>query len=339
VRWPFGSRKERLRREASSWVAKLRGPEREAQLGAFQLWYVASPDHALAYDRVEALYEASGILRQSEFARSRTLASRSRKIPVRYAFTAGAVACAAMLALFILIAPARFAPGSRRGIQNAAYTTAQRESRDIRLADGSDVHLSPGTALEVAFARDERRLRLVRGEALFSVAHEARRFVVVADGAEVVAHGTRFVVRLAGGLTMVSLVQGSIDVSYRSAGESLDRRHHARMKPGERLVIGVHPAPSRPLALSRGPGAARPTMLQFNDTLLSEAIAQANHGGGRQIRLGDPLLAKYRVTGAFRAGDTEGLAESLAAAFNLVVERVPDGTLVLRPPPGLPPSH
>jgi transmembrane sensor len=174
-----------------------------------------------------------------------------------------------------------------------------------------------------------RSLRLVRGEGRFSVAHEARPFVVAAGGAEVVAHGTEFVVRLAGGRTTVSLIAGSVDISYEDAGGGKGGRRIARLRPGERLM--VEPPPAAPPAAAVQPGSrGAPAMLVFDDSPLSDAIAQANARGDPKIRLADPALASLRVTGAFRAGDTASLAASLAAAFGLQLGHAADGTLLLR---------
>ena len=74
-------------------------------------------------------------------------------------------------------------------------------------------------------------------------------------------------------------------------------------------------------------------MLLFDDTKLADAVAEANRNGGGQIRLADPSIGALRITGAFRAGDTDALAQSLEAAFNLLLERRPDGVLILRAKP------
>jgi transmembrane sensor len=69
-------------------------------------------------------------------------------------------------------------------------------------------------------------------------------------------------------------------------------------------------------------------MLQFDGTPLSEAVALANRYSDRHILLVGGLGA-LRVTGAFRAGDTAGLAKALAAAFGLSLQQNADGNLLL----------
>jgi transmembrane sensor len=69
-------------------------------------------------------------------------------------------------------------------------------------------------------------------------------------------------------------------------------------------------------------------MLQFDGTRLGDAVALANRYSERHIVLGSDLDT-LRVTGAFRAGDTSGLARALAAAFDLSLQQRPDGNLML----------
>jgi transmembrane sensor len=69
-------------------------------------------------------------------------------------------------------------------------------------------------------------------------------------------------------------------------------------------------------------------MLEFEATPLAEAVATANRYSERHILLSGGLGA-LRVTGAFRAGDTPGLARALAAAFGLSIQQRAGGDLLL----------
>lgn len=322
--WPFPGRRERLRREASAWVARLNGPCDAGDRAEFQRWYEADPDHAAAYDRIAALFETAGRASRPAAAGavSGPAADRGPTRPFRYAL--GAAVAAAMLLAFVLLSARTVAPGPAAQEQFAAFSAPEGESRSIVLEDGSGVLLSPGSRLEVALGPGARRLRLVQGEGRFSVAHERRPFIVAADGAEVLARGTQFVVRVGRGETSVSLIEGRVDVSYGPApGMGLPRRV-ARLEPGQRLVVpatGQAAAPASIASADAGSRETTPEMLQFDDTPLSEAVEQVNRHGGPPVRLGDPGLARLRVTGAFRAGDAAGFARSVAAAFDLELER------------------
>lgn len=335
MRWPFVSRRERLRREAADWVARLNGPYDEKDRAEFERWYNSDPDHAAAYDRVAALFDAAGRARRPNVAAAEfsAEASRSRSRPIRYALAA-AVAGAALLA-FVLLSARTVSPIADGRQQFAAFSAPAAESRRIVLLDRSEVLLSPGSRLDVAIGRSERRLRLVHGEGRFTVAHEARPFIVAADGTEVVARGTRFVVRVADGGTTVSLIEGRVDVSHSTSPDG--ERRVTRLEPGQRLVV-QKAAPAARSRVAPAPAELRPrprrdAMLQFDDTPLGQAVEQVNRHGRPRVRLADPGIADLRVSGAFRAGDMAGFAESVAAAFDLELERGPDATLWLRPRP------
>lgn len=333
MRWPFISRREQLRREAAHWIARLNGPGADAERQAFERWYASSPDRASAYDRLAQIFQAAGGAGRPQVAPQKLpdRAGNRRFRPLGYAFAAAAAAVA-LLAFIIL--SARTVSPLPDAQQQVATFSAQGESRRIVLADGSEVLLSADSALEVALSADERRLRLQRGEARFSVAHEARPFIVAAEGTQVIARGTQFIVHVAHGRTVVALVEGSVDVAYRAdrAGE----RRQTRLKPGERLVVDTgrisgSSAAQQARASVQTPPAVATAMLVFDETPLGEAIERANQGAGPLIRIADPSLASLRISGAFRRGDTAGLAASIAAAFDLEVERRRDGSLWLRP--------
>jgi transmembrane sensor len=94
------------------------------------------------------------------------------------------------------------------------YTTKVGEQRALNLADGSIVHLNTNSVIEVRLADTSRSVRLVRGEALFSVEHDASRpFLVYTTNAVIQAIGTRFVVHQQTGKTRVAVIEGLVQVS------------------------------------------------------------------------------------------------------------------------------
>src|SRR3546814_10959773 len=70
-------------------------------------------------------------------------------------------------------------PGVRRSLFGDAFNTAVGERRDVALADGSVLRLNTASRVEVVLSKRARVVRLLRGEALFDVAHDpARPFYV-----------------------------------------------------------------------------------------------------------------------------------------------------------------
>lgn len=342
MHWPFVGRRERLRREAADWVARLNGPSSEEHRAEFERWYRSSADHSAAYDRLSALFEVAG--RASRRAPAKGAMSPVPLRPIRawaarYALAAGVAV--ALLVAGVLIFAGRTAQFDRTEPQVARFAAPSSETRRLILADGSEVLLSPGSVLTVDLGNRERRLRLAKGSARFAVAHEARPFVVATAGTEVVARGTRFVVTLDGGRTTVALLDGIVDVSY-PADPGAEQRRVARLRPGERIVVEsgrVQTARPGSAELSGEGPKPVPAMLQFDGAPLGQAVGEASRHGSPRIRLRDPSLAALRITGGFRAGDTAGLAESVAAVFRLEIERAEDGTLWLKPGSGAPRAH
>lgn len=334
MRWPFVTRRERVRREAADWIALLNGPHEEAERTEFERWYASNTDHAAAYDRLSNLFDTAGRASRPVATTEELPAriGRPQARPLRYGLAIATVG-AALLAFFFLSARAT-SPTIDGREQIAAFST-EGVGRQITLKDGSEINLSADSAVEVALDGTERRLRVTRGEARFSVAHERRPFIVDVNGTEVIARGTQFIVRVASGATTVALIEGSVDVSYTpvQGGE----RRLTRLSPGERLVVessslgGSAGAPVGRAAVREPRDAAAPAMLEFDETPLEVAVEQANRGSSPLVRLGDPSLAGLRVSGAFRQGDTIGFARSIAAAFNLELERGRDGGLLLKP--------
>lgn len=338
MRWPFVGRRERLRRQASDWIARLNGAHDGRDRAAFEQWYRADPEHAATYDRLAALFAAAGDMRVAPAAGRPPAPRASRGWRPRYALAALAGAVGLALLAFAVLDAREAVPSDSHAVQVAVFKAAESESRRIVLVDGSEVTLSPGSELDVTLDGSERRLRLLSGEGRFAVAHETRPFVVAADATEIVARGTRFVVRLGDAGTLVSLIEGRVEVTYPpSAGRAV--RRVTRLTAGQRIVV---PRDRAPPPVTPGPPepSASPAMIEFDDTRLADAIEQVNRHSAEPIRLADSALAGLRVTGAFRAGDAPGFAESVAAAFGLRVERGGDGVLWLtagvRAPAGAP---
>ena len=338
--WPFKSARDRLDDEAARWVTRMRGPERERHRAAFERWYNSSPAHAEAYDEATAGFEDAGVLRQGDLGRARHLPEPQRKaVPLRYAF--GAVAAAAAVALIFLMSA--YAPSPVPITDGTITYAAAGTAREVELSDGSHMVLAPETIAIVAFTSSERRITLERGHGRFTVAHETRPFRVAAGQAEVLALGTVFEVSFAAGQTRVALIQGSVDVSYPAEPAETGRQVR-RLQPGEQMVVGsptqTEIAPPPPHRAARAPTRREdpaPRMLQFDNTPLTQAVAEANRHSRTRITLADPSISELRITGAFRAGDAGAFAESLAAAFSLHMEHGSDGTLVLHAAPQSPP--
>jgi transmembrane sensor len=202
------------------------------------------------------------------------------------------------------------------------YETHVGEQRDVLLADGSRMTLNTNTAVSVRYSKARRYLVLERGEALFSVAHNAARpFDVAAAGTLTRALGTEFNVDMRGAKLTVSVLEGAVQVSTpdSSLGTGPD--------PGSETV-----GPARAAAVAKGQAlefrpkerllvqekadldridAWRTRRLEFSNTPLAQAVEEFNRYSSTQIVIGTRDLAERRVSGIFRIGDTDGFLYSL----------------------------
>jgi ferric-dicitrate binding protein FerR (iron transport regulator) len=100
------------------------------------------------------------------------------------------------------------------------YATDIGERRSLTLADGSTVDLNARSKLRVEFNKQERRVLLLAGEALFQVAKDKNRPFIVASGeASVRAVGTQFDVYRKEGGTTVTVLEGRVAVYSTAAIE------------------------------------------------------------------------------------------------------------------------
>jgi transmembrane sensor len=316
----------RIRREAADWAAHLGAGADGAEHEAFRAWYLADPRHAEAYDRIAAIWSAAGRISPSPApAPPEGLPVQPPRSALRYAIAASLVAGVALV-LAVLLA-SRWLPQATNG-QALSFATAADQIRQVVLPDGSRLVLDVGTRVDALFGSNERRLTLRQGRARFAVAHETRLFIVSAGSNEVVATGTLFDVSLTVNRLAVVLIEGSVVVRPTVGGHDVGAR---RLRAGQKLVVANQAIPVTTQA-SREETLWANRMLQFDETPLREATALVNRYSRVHLLLADDRIASLRVTGAFRTGDTEAFARSLAIAFNLRLEPLPDGSLRLTEP-------
>ncbi len=301
---------------AAGWYAELQDEALAADVWErFCLWE-RDPANAAAFREIEA---ALAVLDRSRFARPKA----SRRTPRLFAWT-GAVAAAAALAfgVFALTQPGTEpVPAPAPGPEPQLHTTEVGEQREVRLADGTTVLLNTATKLEVAFTEAERRVRLVKGQALFDVQSGEVPFTVEAGGRRTTALGTRFDVYLMPDGLAVTLVEGVVRVARAGTDEG------SFLAPGEQLRVSGGDVRVVPVDTAAVTGW-QAGMLQFRDAPLGEVIAELNRYSDVQLRLDDDGLAGERLSGVFKAGDQELFLESLVLYLPVEGERTGDVILV-----------
>ena len=308
---------DEARAEAAVWIARLHDEQRSATLDArVQAWLAESEAHRQAFDRITRVWEVTAGL-ESHLVDTAPAVGDRRWTPRHSVIT--------LLAMFMFGA----AFVTARWHANSVVTEVGQQQVRL-LPDGTRVMLNTDTRVEVHYDRDVRRVRLIHGEAWFDVSKRpAWPFIVTADGQEIRALGTSFVVRHDDiqGLS-VTLVEGRVSVSTAQDGGSSPAAQ--MLAPGQRLSLSHDLTPvidqpeiGRLTAWERG-------RVEFEDTPLGEAAEEMNRYSTTHIIIADPDTARMRIGGVFRAGDSDEFVRIAAVALALQVEQR-HGQFLLRP--------
>ena len=339
------------RETAVYWLAR----EDEGRLSpddraALQDWLDADPAHQAIYDRAREAVGAPG--RYS--AHPEMMALRHVALSARREGVAPGWRLAAAAALTVIACTAgwaAFGPDTGPSISrfgetvgalapnlhpnSAVYRTAVGQRSSVRLPDGSIATLNTDSLLRVAYTGGERGVRLLRGQALFEVAHNKRRpFQVYAGDRRITAVGTVFDVRLDREKVKVALVEGVVRVT-RLPGDPARRESDA---PVQQVVMSagevLEATPVSPVTVAAA-GAVQATswragVVVFEAAPLSDAVAEVNRYTRSPLTIADPSIAGYRVTGVFKTGDPDRFAHSVAEVLPVEIETSSDGGVVLR---------
>ncbi len=305
--------------QAADWFVRLRsGRETAEDHVAFLDWLAQGPDHQSEFDRIEASWELAGALESDpEFIAylEEPLAPPAIQPGIAQLLRRhGAGLAAAAAILFVLVAV-----GLWSGPGGAVYRTAVGEQKLVHLADGSSVHLNTGTEISVAFDDRLRRIRLRRGEAIFSVEKDpVRPFVVAAGEREVRAVGTEFDVLQIDGKVKVTVLKGVVEISAPAvkpaAGTTV--APGPRLAPGEQVTYDVAGRVSaKQTADIDRITAWRTGWLEFDAATLAEVVAELNRYSPRKVVIGDDVLRDIRISGSFRIGNTDAVVRALEESF------------------------
>ena len=356
---------DQVAEEAGQWDARLRSPDcTSADRARFAEWRDASPEHREAFERLQTVLTALRrnvvraevrAIRDEALRAERSSSPRKRAFAVAAAITTLGVATALWTTL-----PGRFqrAPLSESlamtesllGLQRSAIYETDVGQRSIStLQDGSSVELDARTRVKVVLNERARTVELVYGQALFHVAHDAKRpFIVRAADRQITALGTQFDVRLDGSSVRVTLIEGKVKVSGETS------QNAAYLMPGQQLIArlpGSHekmvsnfttnssPSP-RDVTTSDGDALVRDVdigkvtgwrdgRIFLEDLSLAEAVVEMNRHSPVQISVADPEIASLRVNGMFRAGEPQAFVAALEQYFPIVARHNGDTQIEL----------
>ena len=199
-----------------------------------------------------------------------------------------------------------------------AHATERGQMRLVPLPDGSTVMLNTSSRITVRYGRDRRLVRLVEGEADFTVVGDRTRpFVVMVGDRQIeTTEGGGFRVRKLARTPVDLLVhQGTMKVVGAGHGKTVI------MTPNTQLVLEaddagageVRPQPVSPGLITREL-AWREGRIAFEGESLAEAAAAFRRYSDIRIVITDPALEREPVSGLFSANDPVGFGRAAGRA-------------------------
>ncbi|MCV2217159.1 FecR domain-containing protein [Thauera sp. Sel9] len=245
-----GKLPEAVVEQAIAWYVRLSSnPRDEGGNVEFARWHDASPDHAVAWQRMLGIgsrLQDSALRVPSPLARdalNRAGSLQGKRRALLYGLAAIGTSTAV---LHVLHGQPPWSGHLDSMLADARTATGQRSRR--MLDDGTQLLLNTATSIDIRQTAEERRIILHQGEILVATAPDPARPLVVDTAAGLLRPvGTRFAVRREdSGTCSVAVVEGAVDIHPAAAGRSL------RLAAGlQTRFTPTHSAPPAPLDESR----------------------------------------------------------------------------------------
>jgi transmembrane sensor len=323
------------REQAVRWIVRLQsGAVTGDDRRAFDAWLAAQPEHRSEFEQVSKMWttldDARSLLSE-EIDKSEVLWAHHaahRQSASRWLWWTRAATVGSVLAL--LLATAWWWTGLP---ETVLYETAKGAPRQETLADGSIVTLNTDTKLTVQMSRAERLIRLERGEAWFTVSHDERRpFTVQAANGRIRDIGTQFIVTKSALDVQVSVWEGLVEVDAHATDGAPS--HPVTLHGGQQLSYGTDGRLSGVVAFDQSTvGSWREGKLIFRSQPLKQVLAEVARYGTEDIRLLDPSLDAFPVSGVFNIQDIEQAMHTLQASLPIRVRRVHDHLIIVERAP------
>lgn len=308
--------KDKADEEALHWLIALEEAEDDADmLARFRAWLSASTDNLRAWDEARHVWNLVGeakavpaddviALAAGERIASRHVPGRRRAwMTARRSLLAGAGLMAICLAVVVQ-------PTIDIWL-SADYSTGIAQSLEVRLDDGSTVHLGADSAIQVRFEPSVRRVTLLSGEAFFEVAADAERpFRVDAGEVETTVLGTAFNVALSADAVSVAVDHGRVGVAATHQDAALS----APLGAGDWVRVAHGGAVERGMDAGELAGGWRSGMLVVRDRPVGDVVDEIRRHYRGRIVLAAADFADLRVTGVYDLNDPVEALRAVAEA-------------------------
>ena len=352
-----------IEEEAGAWLIKLDGdsaPSAE-ELASLREWLERSPVHreqlgSLAdfWGKMNVLTELAVPLGHPEGVANRSFVESLRHAILqsgRAGFVTAVIVIGIGVASTLWLRPDPFLSS------NGLYATAIGQQQSTTLADGSVVLLNTNSQIKVDYNNEFRNIRLLQGEAHFTVAKSAERpFRVYAGNGRVQAVGTAFSVYLKDNTIDVTVTEGKVVLAFVNR-PSTSRLWHQGPAPGIDQSSGSNAMVDGGFVETLGTIKAgesatlqsfldadtvstinaiesvearemakrlswREGILTFAGDPLEVVVDEISRYTTISIEITDPVVRATRIGGRFPIGETDAMFDALEANFGLRVTRL-----------------
>jgi transmembrane sensor len=319
---------QQIKQQARSWVRCLNRGLTDSEKPQLIAWLNQNPLHHQAiykatsvFDNINELNELNGIFPLEKNNRLSAFSAKSLFFMI------------ALLGLFTILLSKSLSTYSLFTPNKSviSFQTNIGEKNNVLLADGSKVTLNTHSKIIVNYTQGHRNIDLIYGEVQFDVAKDKTRPFTVTSGVKsFTALGTVFNIQKNNELDMELIVsEGQVLVSDNHSRSTLttlidieSNKQDSIMiiTDGEKSVI-ENKVQQQTLKLSKAQAEQELSwqqgMLIFKGETLRQALSEVSRYTNVQFEIANDEVSNIKIAGYFKAGDINGLLESLAYNFNI----------------------
>jgi len=350
-----------IEKEAGAWLIKLDGdnvPSAE-ELASLREWLERSPVHREQLRSFAEFWGKMNVLTELAvpLGHANGRAKRSFVENLRHAIPQLGQASIVTAVIVIGVATTFWLRPDPFLSSNDFYATAVGQQRSMTLADGSVVLLNTNSQIKVAYDNEYRNVRLLQGEAHFTVEKNAEHpFRVYAGNGRMQALGTAFSVYLKDDTVNVTVTEGKVELACVSRlvtnqllqqetplGTVKSSGSNAIVDSGFVETLGtIKAGESATLQGVLGTDTVstidaieivevqemakrlswREGMLTFAGDPLEVVVDEISRYTTVSIEITDPDVRSTRIGGRFPIGETDAMFDALEANFGLRVTRL-----------------
>lgn len=197
--------------------------------------------------------------------------------------------------------------------------TANNQTRQQVLADGSNVEVAADSQLTVLFTADKRQVFQSEGAVYFAIAKDKQRpFEVRLDQAVVVAVGTEFNIDRDPDLIDITVYEGAVQVQATASGP------RKLLKAGERVRIQQNSLSAVKKVDLQQLVDWRSGWIEIENEPLAYLLHRLNRSAAVPVSA-SAEVADLRVAGRFELANTQQTLQALSEAYGLTLQHSSSG--------------